>query len=151
MNFFLSSVKLFSTISIMIFMVNQKAFCEEKSYRVVSLIQLIATPDKYVNKYISVQGYYGGIPIHLYLTKDHADIGDYFSAIQLVDDVPSRKGSMPASSCRYNYIMVNGLFLQIPNKSSYIIRDIEKAHFSRAGGICWKLPEYIKKIPRPSE
>lgn len=75
----------------------------------VSLVQLLASPERFAGKHISVVGYFAvGPNVHLYLTEAHARVFDHNSSIALNDE--SADGSLTQSSCAGGFVRVDGEF-----------------------------------------
>ncbi|PKM18509.1 MAG: hypothetical protein CVV11_14470 [Gammaproteobacteria bacterium HGW-Gammaproteobacteria-15] len=76
----------------------------------VSLVQLIATPDKFLNKRIRVRGHFlSAGDSWLYLTSDHAKFRDNKSAINVLDDTET--GELYDMECNNGWVDIKGYFL----------------------------------------
>ena len=98
----------------------------------VSMVSLIASPNKYDGKRITVEGYLeGSIGFRLYLTKEHAMINDSSSSVSLVN--LDFKDTAISEYCTGNYAVVKGRLKKLPNVPLFvkdvrffIIDDLEK-------------------------
>ena len=105
----------------------------------VSLIELLAVPEKFNGKEISVIGYLNGtITFDLYLSRDHANILDRESSIEIIDNTPD--GSLIQSSCASNYVQVKGTFKKRAD-SMYVIAYIKSVSIMESLKTCWKSSE----------
>jgi hypothetical protein len=93
-------------------------------YEQVSIVQLLANPEDYLNKKVRVKGYFKVqmVPA-LFLTEPSARMADLASAIELVE--PSKIGEM-SLSCNDKYIVINGVFLR--QDFRYKVSEIISAH-----------------------
>ncbi len=80
------------------------AYSEDRPvYYAVSIIQLIAHPEPYLDRHIYVSGYLSSSG-YLYLTDDFASIQDASNAVQL--DFEANK----LTECMWGYVKVQGKF-----------------------------------------
>jgi TPR repeat protein len=61
----------------------------------VSLIKLIMNPENYLGHYVQVFGYANSFESALYLTKDHAEMRDHMSSIDIRDNTDAGYLSIP--------------------------------------------------------
>lgn len=101
----------------------------------VSMVNLISEPDRYVDQKLAVIGYFGKyVNMHLFLTEDHATVSDTFSSI-LVSDTDD--GDLYRSKCLMTYMEITGKFVKVePN--SYGIVDVERVYDPLKGEVCWE-------------
>lgn len=99
----------------------------------VSLVRLIATPEKFAGLRVQVIGYLGK-PLQLYLTEKHAEVEDFWSGIEIFD--PSEDGSLTRSSCVGNWVKVTGTLYRRQN-GLYALWPVERVQLLDSYGICW--------------
>jgi hypothetical protein len=95
---------------------------------VASMVAVLANPNEYVNKTIAVYGYL--FIDRVFLTKDHAEIGDYSSSIAIDDP----DGSIRAK-CGGQYVRIGGQ-LHEPYPDVLLLTDIENV--SGPKDYCWR-------------
>jgi len=102
----------------------------------VSLVELLAVPEKYDGKEIAVIGYLKDTTsLDLYLSRDHAKILDLESSIQVIDTTPD--GLLFQSSCAPNYVRVKGTFIKRAD-SMYVIAYIKSVSIIESLKTCWE-------------
>ena len=101
---------------------------------VVSLINLLTDPQRYIDDRVVVKGYledYHGLT--LFLTKEHADAGDHLSAVHVSD--PTYEGVLTQSSCVGSFAEVRGtfrLYQAIP-----LLVDVVRVRKTHEVDPCW--------------
>lgn len=89
----------------------------------VSIVNMIASPEKYVGHNVRVYGYYGeGSGTKLYLTREYADAGITESAITFASDSESME---KIYKCRNNYVFVEGEVTRLSDGAIIIARVTE--------------------------
>ena len=84
------------------------ACSQDNSTHLVSMVALLANPEKFDGKRILVTGYLGR-GNDIYLTKEYSEINDRNSALLLNLD-ESNINNLSASQCRDKYVEVTGVF-----------------------------------------
>jgi len=106
-------------------------------YRHVSITELLAVPEKFIDKKITVKGYYvrrfGGF---LYLSKEHAEFLDNMSKIVVADNVAGGS-ALSYSGCRNRYVEINGIF-KATQYNSFAIFGVKKARAIKLDELCWE-------------
>ena len=79
----------------------------------VALVQVLANPEDYVDRVITVAGFLNNRGTHLFLTKEHRALDDYASAIYVCtdcdnDDAPNSRHVR--TGCENQYVSMTGLF-----------------------------------------
>jgi len=73
----------------------------------VSLVQLIASPHRWMGKKVSVHGYLSSPSSTLYLSREHAEASDFESAVQVLP--PSdEQGRAAVRACEGRWVVVDG-------------------------------------------
>jgi len=107
----------------------------------VSLLRVLTTPETFEGHVLRVMGFlkYEG-ELRLYVTRDHAEIGDRRSSTVVVDTTVD--ASLTESTCPMNYVSVTGTFRKFPDGSFGLIdirevvnrNDLEKCWAMRGPG-----------------
>jgi len=85
------------------------AVSDDDDLVLVSLVQLLATPEKFEGKQIRVVGFLQSAgQLRLFLTRDHALALDDWSSVRVHDDTPG--GSLILSDCPGHYVTITGKF-----------------------------------------
>ncbi|MCG8504430.1 MAG: hypothetical protein MI755_07475 [Sphingomonadales bacterium] len=106
----------------------------------VSLVNLIASTNHYAGKRVRVSGFLVKGDQHLFLTRDHAEIMDYMSAIPLIDHTPT--ASQILSNCPDGYVSVTGRMVSLESSGRYHLGQIEKVLSEREPiHICYEREE----------
>lgn len=81
----------------------------------ISLISLIATPERYVDSRVIVSGFHetGHEPPILYLSREQARVDDWTSGVLLYETVDGRRFSS-LDGCHDRYVKVVGRFAELP-------------------------------------
>jgi hypothetical protein len=132
--FFWNIVRALIVVGVMI--ITAPAVSNQKNEITVSLIQLLATPDKFDQKFVWVVGYLERGPnLNLYLTKDHARVFDHASSIGVHDTTVG--GTLTLSSCVGNFVRVRGVFGKLEGLFPAIV-DVEEVENLESHGSCWR-------------
>jgi hypothetical protein len=106
---------------------------QESEIRIVSMVSLLANPSSYVGSRVRVAGYLKSqANYYLYLTRDHAQISDYQSAIRVSD---TDDGEIFSNRCFNSYMYVTGIWAKSANES-YVLRDVEEVYDALQEKIC---------------
>ena len=112
------------------------AHSSQRNEMPVSLVQLLANPQKYEHRFVWVIGYLERLPnLMLYLTKNHARIFDIASAIDIHDTTAG--GELILSTCVSNWVRVRGVFGMLEGVYPAIV-DVEEVVILESHGSCWK-------------
>lgn len=112
--------------------------------RVVSLVGLLATPEKFIGEKVAVRGYlarHGGL--NLYLTSEHAAAYDSASSLIVLD--PTEGAALTQSPCADSFVEIRGTF-GIGFQMGTVIRDV-KSVFRFPGGYCWRSDRQVNPPP----
>ncbi len=105
-----------------------------------SLTQMINRPDLFLNKRVTVKGYFVSAGDNwLYLTSEHATVRDTLSAVNILDD--SETGELNDTECNNGWVEIHGYYLAVFNKERREVqgRLIVDRLFSHAKGKhCWE-------------
>jgi len=125
-----STYIMFAFLAVVTVQVESTSACD--SSVIVSVIRLLESPDRYVDRSITVKGYLSNHPgLNLYVTKDHALINDIASKVHVSQDP-----GISESTCANSYVEIVGSFVRI-GKSSFGIGRIEKISDAMSDQICW--------------
>jgi hypothetical protein len=102
----------------------------------VSMIQLIANPERFAGRRIAVSGYLAEGQ-RLYLTREHAELSDMSSAIDLSGEFLDDYRSSP---CSKSLVTVSGRFVETKPPKTYMIRDIEQIVIANRATPCFSKP-----------
>lgn len=95
------------SVFFLLVVLNSTVLSEERA-RAVSIINLIATPERYDGSRVSVHGYFSIAPLKLYLDEGAAKRLDGASGIDVVDT--SDDGKIAKSQCDKSYVRMVGWF-----------------------------------------
>ena len=99
---------------------------------IVSVIRLLESPDRYVDRPITVKGYLSNHPgLNLFVTKDHALMNDIASKVHVSQDP-----GISESACANSYVEIVGSLVRI-GKSSFGIGRIKKISDAMSDQVCW--------------
>lgn len=102
----------------------------------VSLVSLLATPERFEGKFVHVVGYLtSGPALHLYLSKEHAKIFDLPSSIFINDTSPG--GTLTQSSCEGRFVRVRGVFGRYEGVQPAIV-EVAQVDDLETHETCWK-------------
>lgn len=104
----------------------------------VSLTSVIVHPKRHHDQYILVRGYLAdhGLPaLMLFITKEHAEMRDYESAIPVKNEM-GRELPLSESSCVGKHVLMHGHFVREPALiPKFDVDDLDK------GVRCWRPAE----------
>ena len=107
---------------------------EAGGYNQVSLIQLISVPDQFEGQKIRVKGYFRlGVITALYSNHLSADIADWASAIEVVDQ--TGEGDLTLS-CNKMFVVIRGRFVE--HGEDYKIIDVQDVTDAKTYKPCWE-------------
>lgn len=114
----------------------------------VSLISLVAEPDKFLGREVTVVGYHasGLEPPLLYLTKEQAQLNDWPSGVLLYETIEGTRFSA-LMGCQDQYVMVIGRFALLPTEEpgiTDIVRVVALGDGRGASKICFNSEEHEK-------
>jgi hypothetical protein len=92
----------------------------------VSLVQLLASPNNYQGKYVSVAGFLDEYGYQLFLTKDHRLIEDSSSAVFVgikYKEGERQEATEMATGCENEYVRISGRFASI-GYGYYAVYDV---------------------------
>lgn len=125
-----------------------EAFYNGASVHAVSLTQLLTTPEKFLNKRISVNGYYAAtLGDWLYLSDQHKTIADYASAINILDD--SDEGELANSGCNQSWVKIDGYFLATFKQDSRTLEGrlvVDSVYSHKKRQHCWERKAIFKYL-----
>lgn len=125
-----------------------EAFYNGASVHTVSLTQLLTTPEKFLNKRVSVNGYYAAtLGDWLYLSDQHKTIADYASAINILDD--SDEGELANSDCNQSWVKIDGYFLATFKQDSRTLEGrlvVDSVYSHKTGKDCWERKSIFKYL-----
>lgn len=125
-----------------------EAFYNGESIHAVSLTQLLTTPEKFLNKRVSVHGYYAAtLGDWLYLSEQHKTIADYASAINILDD--SDEGELASSECDQSWVKINGYFLATFKQDSRTLEGrlvVDSVYSHKKSQLCWERKAIFKYL-----
>lgn len=98
-----------------------------------SLIQLIATPERWAGKRVSVQGYLSSWP-SLFVSREHAEAQDVSSAVRLA--FVSEEGIRAASTCANHWVLMHG-FVELDRGGLAELTHVERVWAFPDGPHCW--------------
>jgi len=129
-----------ATVVVVTLLVSALASCgvsdDNDELMVVSMVQLLSTPDRFEGKQVRVRGFLESkMGLKLYLTKDHAIARDYPSSLMVSDDTPG--GSLTLSDCSDHYVQVTGKFDRLEGVRWAIVRVDEVLRTDTIES-CWK-------------
>jgi len=81
-----------------------------ETFQAPSMVELLARAPDFEGELIETTGFYGGVVTGLFLTRDHAEILDFDSALHVAD--PS-EGTM-REHCVDHYVRVRGILKRMP-------------------------------------
>ena len=125
-----------------------EAFYNGASINAVSLTQLLTTPEKFLNKRVSVNGYYAStLGDWLYLSDQHKTIADYASAINILDD--SDEGELANSDCNQSWVKIDGYFLATFKQDSRTLEGrlvVDSVYSHKKNQHCWERKAIFKHL-----
>lgn len=103
----------------------------------VSLVQLISNPRAtYGGDRIQVYGYLAhGVNLRLFLTQDHARIGDIASSVVVTD--ATADASLVQGTCPNNYVRLVGRLGRFDQIHLAVV-DVEEVEIVQPRIVCWK-------------
>lgn len=103
---------------------------------IASMVQLLAHPENYAGKRVLVSGYlsFGSAGLFLYLTKDHDEIFDYASSLNVLDDTDG--ATLSQSDCLGHYVTLEGT-VRTSEGISWVIADVERVIDLQNRIKCW--------------
>lgn len=108
----------------------------------VPLVGLLTNPERFDGSLVRAMGFlkYDG-QLRLYLTRDHAEIGDRQSSVVVVDTTDD--ASLTESSCALKYVSVTARFRRFPDRSFGLI-DVHDVFDRDSQEQCWstKVPAH---------
>jgi hypothetical protein len=111
-----------------------------------SLIQLISNPNNFLNKRVTVNGYFVSAgDSWLYLTSEHATVRDILSAVNILDDTET--GELNDTECNNGWVEVHGYYLAVFNKERREVQGrliVDRMYSYAKGKHCW---ERKKAVP----
>jgi len=116
-------------------MPSSQAFESEARIYVVSMVNLIGSPENYVGMNLQTVGYFrrrGNM--RLFLTKEHALISDVVSSILISD---TDNGDIYASGCLRSHSEITGKFTRI-DPGAYGIVNVERIYDPIKKVVCWE-------------
>lgn len=123
-----------------------EAFYNGEAVHAASLTQLLTTPEKFLNKRVSVNGYYAAtLGDWLYLSEQHKTIADYASAINILDD--SDEGELASSECNQSWVKINGYFLATFKQDSRTLEGrlvVDSVYSHKKNQHCWERKAIFK-------
>lgn len=124
---------------------------EAKRYdAVTTVINLIATPEKFFNKRIEVDGVFIGFhQDRLYFSSEHAENMISLLSISVLDDTETEQGSLSMSPCSGEWVKLWATFIpaQQPGISTEQGRlVVDRAMLHKDGKTCWKRTEKSRFI-----
>lgn len=112
---------------------------------VTTVVNLIATPERYFNKKIEVDGVFIGFhQDRLYLSSEHAENMISLLSISVLDDTETEEGSLTMSPCSGEWVKLWATFIpaQQPGISTEQGRlVVDRAMLHKDGKTCWKRTE----------
>jgi len=106
----------------------------EQSTHSVSLVELLAVPEKYADKNVRVKGFYNGeFYGAIFINHISADIMDEDSSIPVIDQTEA--GEL-ALGCKNGYVEVIGHFAF--DGYEYKISDVKKVMDVKSLKVCWE-------------
>lgn len=112
---------------------------------VTTVVNLIATPERYFNKKIEVDGVFIGFhQDRLYLSSEHAENMISLLSISVLDDTETEEGSLTMSACSGEWVKLWATFIpaQQPGISTEQGRlVVDRAMLHKDGKTCWKRTE----------
>lgn len=106
-----------------IFMLLASSALSEDRPRVVSIINLIATPERYDGLLVSVQGYFTTSPMTLYVNEGSARRFDTVSGVDVIDATDDAR--FAKSRCHRSYVRMVGKFQEYKDmKDLYFIEPV---------------------------
>lgn len=112
---------------------------------VTTVVNLIATPERYFNKKIEVDGVFIGFhQDRLYLSSEHAENMISLLSISVLDDTETEEGSLTMSACSGEWVKFWATFIpaQQPGISTEQGRlVVDRAMLHKDGKTCWKRTE----------
>jgi len=114
-----------------------------EGYYPVSLIQLVAIPDQYVDQKVKVKGFFEfGMFAAIYPNHLSAEIRDTASAVEVSDQ--TGKGDL-TRSCDKKYVAISGRFVE--HEKHYEITDIVEVLDVKSLKPCWVMLKSDRKWP----
>lgn len=124
--------KIFSALILSVFFSIPNSQAVE-GYSPISVMQLVVTPEKFVNQRVRVKGYFEtGIFSIIYLNHLSAEIGDTESGVEVIDKTD--EGDL-ALSCNKKYVVLSGRFIE--QQKHYEITDVMEALDAKTLKPCW--------------
>lgn len=112
---------------------------------VTTVVNLIATPERYFNKKIEVDGVFIGFhQDRLYLSSEHAENMISLLSISVLDDTETEEGSLTMSACSGEWVKLWATFIPVqqPGISTEQGRlVVDRAMLHKDGKTCWKRTE----------
>jgi len=119
-----------------------------ETFEAPSMVELLARAPDYEGELIETTGFYGGVITGLFLTRDHAEILDFDSAVHVADPT---EGTM-REHCVDHYVRVRGILKRMPvdpdapglyrgpSPRNFAIVDVKKIRIVGRDGMettCW--------------
>ena len=128
---------LFQKIFSIFFLCCTSSACAAQNHSEISIIQLILTPEKYLEAPIKVKGYFKfGATSMIYQNHLSAEISEDASAIVVLDETSD--GSLTLS-CNKKYVAIYGVFSNFRNR--FVISDVERVSDLKSAQACWEKTE----------
>lgn len=106
----------------------------------VSLVELLANPQRFENKIVEVSGYLESInDLRLFLTKEHAVINDVKSSVEIFDSTDG--GILIQLPCMSHYVKVTGKFSKVYKGYAHAIKDVSRIYEYDSNEFCWDTKE----------
>lgn len=99
----------------------------------VSLVSLLARPDRHEGKFVSAMGYFSPWDVGLYLTSGHSDARDMTSMVSVMDHTID--ASIIRSDCAEAFARVEGTFIVSARMGPRIVWVTRV--LSPDGLVCW--------------
>jgi len=118
--------------------------CEQPTGYVVSIVELMTSPDRYIGKSIEVTGYLPDPEQSghaLFLSKEHAELGDSSSSVWLSDFYTS-DGVGLYESCMGRFVTVQGFFGKYADQPAFLkITRVFHKPIDGTFSACWSSDE----------
>lgn len=123
---------------IFLFGFTQRTIAEDDRYLVVSIYQLIVTPERFLNKKVYVKGYYGGLGFDLYPTRIHAENQFIADSLTIVETNIESSKRLMFSPCLYRHVSLKAKFVKLRGYFSLV--DVKDVYDAKSNILCWKAP-----------
>lgn len=127
------------TLFVVLLALSSCASADEVNVGPVSMVQLIVTPERFVGARLEVSGYL--IRQRLYLTREHAELLDHSSSVELTNEFLPDDGKSP---CANALVRVTGQFVETKPGATYMISDVTQIFLPSSRTPCYRRPDAAK-------